>query len=149
VRSLAILVSLLVVLVAAGCGGDDAEDTYKSDFPPINKDLLSLGNQVGESIQGASQASDAQLADEFGNYAKELGDLQQQLDELEPPDDLAEDQDELVSAIGEAQGALEDIAGAAEQGDPDAARDATTQLIQSSEQLRDARRTLARAVQEL
>jgi len=149
VRSLAILVSLLVALAAAGCGGDDAEDTYKNDFPPISGQLVSLGNQIGESIQGASQSSDEQLADDFGNYAKELGDLQQQLDELEPPDDLAGDQDALVSAMGEAQGALEDIAGAAEQGDPDAARDATTQLIRSSGQLRDSRRTLARAVREL
>jgi methionyl-tRNA synthetase len=142
------LVGLISVLALAACG-ESAEDKYKDDFPPVNRELVSLGNEVGESIQSAERSSDEQLADDFGNYAKRLGGIQQDLDELEPPDDLAEDQDQLVSAIGDVQGALDDIAGAAEQGDPGAARDATVQLIRGSQELRDARETLARAVREL
>jgi hypothetical protein len=147
-RSLAFALALFAVLASAGCG-ESTEDEYKDDFPSINQKLLDLGSEVGDAVENADQASDAQLADDFGSYAKQLGDLQQELDELEPPDDLAEDQDELVSAMGEVQGALEDIAGAAQQGDADAAATATTQLIQGSEQLRDARRRLNQAVRDL
>jgi hypothetical protein len=142
------MAALLAAMAVAGCGGSSEED-YKEDFPAINQKLLALGADVGRSIEGADRATDAELADDFGNYAKELGDVQQQLDELEPPDDLAEDQDELVSAIGEVQGPLEDIAGAAEQGDPQAASRATIELVSRSRQLRDARRTLAQAVRDL
>ena len=138
----------LLALGLVACG-ESAEDKYKEDFPPLSRQLVQLGQDVGDSIEGASGSSDEQLADDFGNYAKELGDLQQEIDELEPPDDLAEDQDELVSAIGDVQGSLEDIAGAAEEGDPQAARQATVELIQGSAELRDARRRLSQAVREL
>jgi hypothetical protein len=135
--------------VVAGCGGGDSEEDYKEDFPPINRQVLALGEDVARTIQRADQSSDAALAEDFGNYAQRLGDLQQELDELEPPDDLAEDQDDLVAAMGDVQGSLDDIAGAAQEGDPRAARQATVELVSRSEQLRDARRTLARAVREL
>ena len=65
------------------------------------------------------------------------------------PDDLAEDQEELVSSIGNVQGALEDIAEAAGKGDAQAARRATLDLIQSSQDLRSSRSKLSDAVREL
>ena len=141
------LVSLLLPLALAGCGGG-AEEEYKEGFPSINERLVALGQDLGGSVANAGGSTNQELGDRFDDYAQELGDLQQ-LDELEPPDDLAEGQDRLVSAMGEAQGALEELANAAEQGDADAARRATAQLVASSRELRDARRTLEGAVQDL
>ena len=138
----------LAALVLGACGGS-AEEDYKDDYPPVNQRLVSLGQEVGRAIQGAGQSSDRQLADRFGDYAQRLGELQQQLDELEPPEELTEEQDQLVSAIGDVQGSLEQIASAAEQGDADAAGQATVGLIESSRALRDARRELSSAVREL
>jgi hypothetical protein len=138
----------LAALAPAACG-ESAEDEYKQDFPPLSQKLVGLGEDVGDSIQGASGSSDQQLADQFSNYAQQLGDVQQDIDALEPPDDLAEDQDDLVSAIGDVEGALENIAEAANKGDAQAARQATIDLIQSSEDLRKSRRKLASAVRGL
>jgi hypothetical protein len=147
-RWLTLAAAGLAGLALGACGGD-SEEEYRDEFQPINQEVLKLGEQVGETIEGAGDVSDAQLAEDFGDYAQELGDLQQDLDELEPPDDLAEEQDDLVAAMGEVQGPLEDIAAAAEEGDPQAATEATEDLIQRSLDLRDARRALARAVREL
>jgi hypothetical protein len=138
----------LAALSLAACG-ESAEEKYREDFPPLSQKLVSLGQDVGDSIQGASSSSDQQLAEDFAQYAEQLGAVQQDIDDLEPPDDLAEDQDQLVSAIGDVQGALNDIAEAAEQGDAQSARQATLDLIRGSEDLRDSRRKLARAVSEL
>jgi prefoldin subunit 5 len=136
-------------MLALGACGGDGESDYKDEFEPISKDIVALGEDVGKAVQEASGTTDERLADQFGNFAQELGDLQQKLDELEPPEDLADEQDALTSAMGEVQGALEGIASAAEQGDVDAARQSTEDLIQGSVDLRDARRKLARAVDDL
>ena len=138
----------LAALALTACG-ESAAEKYKEDFPPLSQKLVSLGQEVGQTIQQAGRSSDQQLAEDFAQYAERLGKVQQDIDELEPPDDLAEDQDQLVSAIGEVQGALDGIAEAAEKGDAESARQATVDLIQGSETLRDSRRNLARAVNEL
>ena len=145
----ALLVAALASVAIAGCGGETTEDAYKDAFPPINRKLVALGNQVGNSIENAGKSTNQKLADDFGGYASELGELKQQLDDLDPPDDLSSDQDALVSAMDAVQGDLSGISTAAKQGDPAAARDATTKLIRDSEKLRDGRRKLAAAVGKL
>jgi hypothetical protein len=139
---------LLAAFAVAACGGGDEDDAFQDEFPPLSERLASLGNEVGDSIETAAQASDEELADDFGRFSRELGDLRRRLQDLEPPEDLADERDDLASAMGEVRGSLEDIADAAERSDPEAAREATIELVQESADLREARQTLVRAVRE-
>jgi hypothetical protein len=50
--------------------------------------------------------------------------------------------------MGEVRSSLDDIASAADEGDPQAAREATLQLIDRSEELRDTRQALTSAVRQ-
>jgi hypothetical protein len=50
--------------------------------------------------------------------------------------------------MGAVRISLQDIASAAEDGDPEAAREATIELIDRSDQLREAREALASALRE-
>jgi hypothetical protein len=147
-RPAALAVLLLTVLGVAACGGDGEEDEYGDEFPRLSQRIVALGEDVGEAVETASDSTDEQLAAEFAGFAEDLGALRRDLDELDPPDDLADEQDELTAAMREVRNSLDDIASAAEQSDPDAARQATMELIQRSAELRDARRALARAVRE-
>jgi hypothetical protein len=137
----------VIVLGLAACGGGDG-DEYGDEFKRLSQRIVSLGEDVGEAIETASQSTDPELADQFGGFAGELRRVRRELDELEPPEELADEHDELLSASADVQAALEDIARAAERSDPDAARQATIELVAQSSELRDARLTLARAVRE-
>jgi hypothetical protein len=149
-RPLTALVAVgVATLGIAACGGDDGEEqAFQDDFPALSERIATLGEEVGTTLETAERASDQELAREFDDFAQELGDLRQELEDLEPPEDLADERDELVSAMGEVRSSLEEIAGAAEEGDPEAAREATLELIDRSNELRDARRALTTAVRE-
>jgi hypothetical protein len=146
-RPTALAATLLAGLAVAACGG--SEDEYGDDFRPVSERIVSLGQEVGDTIQMAGESTDEQLAGDFEDYANELGDLRQELEDLDPPDELDDEQDALVTAMGEVRSSLEDIAEAAEQRDADAARQATVELVQRSSELRDARQRLAESAREL
>ena len=131
-------------LGVAACG-EDEEEAFKKDFAPLNDKILSLGSEVGRAIRDASGKTDTQLERQFGQFAQRLGALQQDVDELEPPADLRSDQEALVEAMGDVQNDLEGIERAADGNDPRSAASATRDLISDSEDLRNARRALARA----
>jgi hypothetical protein len=114
----------------------------------VSERIQSLGEEVGTTIETAENATDEELANEFESFGQELGELRRELEDLEPPEDLADEREDLVSAMGEVRSSLGDIASAAEEGDPEAAREATLQLVDRSEQLRDARQALGQAVRE-
>jgi hypothetical protein len=138
----------LTVLGLAACGGDGDEDEYGDEFQRVSQRIVAVGENVGEAIETAANSSDEQLAEDFQGFAEDLGELRSDLDELQPPEDLADEQDELATAMGDVRASLDDIASAAEQSDPEAARQATMELIQRSAELRDARQALVRAVRE-
>jgi predicted nucleic acid-binding Zn-ribbon protein len=145
----ALVVAAIAMLGIAACGGDDGDDqAFGDDFPALSERIQALGEETGNTIETAANATDEELANEFDDIAQQLGNLRQELEDLEPPEDLADERDDLVSAMGEVRSSLEDIAGAAEAGDPEAAREATLELIDRSEELRDARQALGQAVRD-
>lgn len=146
--ALALAVLGLSTLGLAACGGSE-EDEYKDAFPPLSERLVELGEEVSRSIQGAGESTDEQLAEDFGEFADQLDDVAQDMEDLEPPDELSDDHDELLDVMDEVQESLEQIAEAADEGDPDAARQATIELVQRSADLRTARGELAAAVADL
>jgi predicted nucleic acid-binding Zn-ribbon protein len=149
-RPLAVLVAAIIAALGiAACGGDDGEDqAFQDDFPALSGRVQALGQEVADTIQSAESASNEELAQEFDDFAQRLGNLRQELEDLEPPEDLADERDDLVAAMGEVRTSLGDIASAAEAGDAQAAREATIELVDGSEQLRDARSALNSAVRE-
>jgi predicted nucleic acid-binding Zn-ribbon protein len=149
-RSLTTLLLIaLAILAIAACGDDDGEtQAFEDDFPALSERIASLGSEVGNTIETAENASDDELAREFDDFAQQVEDLRQDLEDLEPPEDLADERDDLVSAMDGVRTSLESIASAAEDGDPEAAREATLELLDNSNELRAARQALAGAVRE-
>jgi predicted nucleic acid-binding Zn-ribbon protein len=140
----------LAVLGLAACGDDDdgGGEAFRDDFPAVSEQIVALGEEVGNTLETAEGASDRELAQEFDDAANQLQSLRQELEDLEPPEDLADELDDLESAMGDVRSSLQDIATAAEEHDPQAAQQATIELIDRSEELRDSRRALANAVRE-
>lgn len=141
-RLSAFAAALAVAALALGCG-EDQQEAFAEDFRPLNRQLVSLGEEVGQSIEGAEKRTDAQLERQFDDLADQLGRLRRELEGLDPPDDLADAQDELVEAMRAAEQALRGIEQAAAASDPDAARQSTIELVRASEDLREARRRVA------
>jgi hypothetical protein len=147
-RALAAVALATLVIAACGGGNDDDTASFEEDYPALSDRLVSLGEEVGTAIENADTETDQALADQFGRFAEQLGGLRQDLEELEPPEELAAERDDLLAAMGEVRTSLDGIASAAEEGDPQAARDATLELVEGSAELRDARQALSRAVRE-
>jgi predicted nucleic acid-binding Zn-ribbon protein len=146
-RLAVLLLTALVVLGVAACGGDDGDgEAFRDEFPELSERIAVLGEDVARAIETAGESSDRQLAEEFEDFAQELGDLRQELDDLEPPEELADEREDLVAAMGDVRVSLGEIAAAAEDRDPQAAREATLELVEGSRELRDARDALTRAV---
>jgi len=140
----AALLGAAAIGLGAGCGEDERE-AYGDDFRPLSRQISSLGERVGNAIQGAEGRSDEQLERQFDELADELGRLRRELEELDAPDRLAAIQNELVEAMRAAESALRGIEQAAAASDAEAARQSTIDLIRASEDLREARRRLNRA----
>jgi predicted nucleic acid-binding Zn-ribbon protein len=144
-----LLLAAMVIPGVSACGGDDGDDqAFQDDFPALSQRISALGEEVGTTIETAENASDQELANEFDDFAQQLGDLRQELEDLEPPEELADEREDLVSAMGDVRSSLQGIASAAEEGDPEAAREATLELIDRSDELSQARRDLSSAVRQ-
>jgi hypothetical protein len=138
-----LLSAVLLVLVLAGCGGGD---DYRDELPPIDRQLVRLGDDVESALRGAGEVDDAALATRFRGFARRLGGLRERLQELDPPAELEREHERLVAATAPVRSALSSIADAARAADPVAARDAATELVRRGAALEQARAALARAV---
>jgi hypothetical protein len=139
---LRLLSALAVVLALAACG-KSAQDRYRDEYPPIDRDLVTLSADVEAGLRSAGQLDDEALARRFAGYARRLDDLRDRLDELEPPGSVKGRQQRLTAAATATERALADIVGAARAGDAAAARAAATRLVRSGQLLESARRNLA------
>jgi hypothetical protein len=135
--------ALVVVLLALAACGKSADDKYRADFPPINRDLAALGEDVAAGLRDAGQSGDAALAPEFSGYARRLSELRDRLDDLDPPASVKQDHAQLVAAAGATDRALADVASAARAGDAAAAGTAATRLVRSGQDLDAARSKVA------
>jgi len=139
---------LLIVLGLTTCG-KSTEDEYKEGFPPIDRGLVALGDDVGAGLRQAGGSGDRALAAEFGRYSRRIGGLRERLEALEAPGGLAKDHAALVAATGAVRATLDDVAGAARRGDATAARDAATRLVRGGARVDEIRSELAREVRRL
>jgi hypothetical protein len=137
-----VLSALLVVLALAACG-KSSEDRYRADFPPLNRDLAALGQDVSAGLRDAGQSSDPALANRFGGYAHRLSELRDRIDDLDPPGSVRSDHQRLAGAATATERALVDVASAARAGDAASASAAATRLVVSGQDLDAARRKLA------
>jgi hypothetical protein len=140
------LLGVLLLCVALTACGKSTEDKYKDGFPPINRSLVVLGDDVGEGLR---KADDARLADQFAGYARRLAGLRERLDGLEAPEPVSKDHRALLAAMAAVRSALADIAQAARGGDAAAASDAATRLVRGAARLDEVRGELAREVRTL
>jgi hypothetical protein len=140
------LLGVLLLCVALTACGKSTEDKYKDGFPPIDRGLVVLGNDVGEGLRSAD---DRRLANQFAGYARRLSGLRERLDGLEAPDPVSKDHEALLAAMAAVHRALSDVSEAARRGDAAAARDAATRLVRGGARLDEARGELAREVRAL
>jgi hypothetical protein len=141
-RRLAIAALAAAVLaLAAGCGEDET-DAYAGDYRPLSRQIASLGEFTGNAVETAERKTDAQIEEQFGQIAGEMARLRGEVEELDPPDDLADAQRAMVDAMRGVEQALRGIERAAAESDPEAARSETIELVQASEDLREARSRL-------
>jgi hypothetical protein len=134
---------LLLCLALTACA-KSGEEEYRDEFPPIDRGLVALGNDVAAGLRSAD---DATLADRFAIYARRLGRLRDRLDELDPPGGLESDHKRVLAAIEAVRGELADVAAAARRGDAGAAGAAATLLVRDGTRLDQARVRLAREVE--
>jgi hypothetical protein len=131
---------LLLCLLLTACG-KSTEEKYREEFPPIDRGLVALGDDVGEGLR---TADDATLAERFAGYARRLGRLRDRLEELEPPGEVKSEHQRLLAAIAAVRVELEGVAEAAQGGDAGAAGAAATRLVREGARLDQARARLAR-----
>jgi hypothetical protein len=135
------LVGLMLLCLALTACGDGGDESYKQEFPPIDRGLVALGDEVESGLRSAD---DATLATRFSGYGRRLGRLREQLADLEPPDSLRKRHDALLAAMGATRSDLEAIASAARQADAGAARAAATSLVRDGARLEEERAALVR-----
>ncbi|MBA3262978.1 MAG: hypothetical protein H0T69_11035, partial [Thermoleophilaceae bacterium] len=92
-----LLSALLIALALTACS-ESAEDTYRDEFPDVDRQLRVLSTEVGDGLRNAGGSDDRALAVEFGGYARRLGELRERLDGLEAPDPLEGEHGRVLAA---------------------------------------------------
>ena len=126
-------VALLVLLVAAGCGGDN--DSFTEDYNEAVKPLSELQTNMGTN------------APQFDKLAERTGETRDNLADLDPPEDAQDEMDKLLSGLDRVTEDLSAVADAVRSKDPVKQQDAAKRLVQSSAQVQQAETALQQAVE--
>jgi hypothetical protein len=124
---------LLVLLLAAGCGGGDSSFTegYNKAVQPLSR----LGQGMGSQPQ------------EFARLAKGTRQTRDNLAQLDPPDGAKDEFEALLARLDEVSADLDSVAKAGRTGDVVKQRQAAADLVKSSTAVERAETALKRAVQ--
>lgn len=133
----------------AACGGDD--DTEFIDASnKVTADVTAIGEDIGTTVTGAGQQTDAELQRQFADLADRAGKAVTAVEDLDPPnDEITTTVDALSSALAKGQQDLENIAAAAGASDADGARTATQELVKDSPPISESNRRLKTQTAEL
>jgi hypothetical protein len=124
---------LLVLLLLAGCGGE--ENTFTEDYNKAVRPLSRLGQGLG-----TKPAS-------FDRLAKGTERTRTNLAELDPPDDAQDEFDRLLTRLDEVTGDLTAVAKAERGNDIVKQRQAAKRLVRSSKAVEQAETELKQAVE--
>ncbi|HMJ35721.1 MAG TPA: hypothetical protein VK501_17575 [Baekduia sp.] len=117
-RSLIVL-SVLLALIAAGCGGSGGAATSKDDY---GKQLAQAGQTLQKTFadisdQTGSGTSAKQIGDRLDRGAAALDDAAKKFDAIEPPSDAKSAHQKLVDGLKELAGVFRQGAAAARKND--------------------------------
>ena len=124
---------VLVLLMAAGCGGSDDSftDDYNEAVRPLSRLEQGMGTQPGE----------------FARLARRTEATRRNLEELDPPDDAQDEFDAFLAQLDRVTADLKAVAAAERSRDVAKQRDAAEQLVRSSTRVQQAETALKRAVE--
>ena len=124
---------LLVLLLPAGCGGDDSSFTegYNKAVQPLSK----LGQGMGSSPR------------EFARLAERTKQTRKNLAKLNPPDDAKDEFNTLLARLDDVTADLDSVSKAERTSDVVKQRQAAEDLVKSSTAVERAETALKRAVE--
>ncbi len=127
------------------CGGDD-DEAFKEEYNRAVRPLSELNSDIGSSIGGAAGKSNDEIAKEFDTLADKARQTRDNLAELDPPDDAKDAFDQLLTSLEAGTDDLAAVAAAAREADPQAAGEASEDLVESGKEIQAAEKKLQNAV---
>lgn len=125
--------ALLVLLLAPGCGGEDA--TFTDDYNQAVTPISELRGNLGARPEN------------YDRLAERTRETRRNLARLEAPDGAGDELDALVAGLGEVTSSLVAVARAARSEDPVLERRAARRLERSNDHFRRAENALHRALE--
>jgi hypothetical protein len=127
------LAVLLVLLLAAGCGGDDS--SFTADYNKAVRPLRQLGSGMGTQPRA------------FERLARGTSRTRANLAKLDAPDDAQDELDTLLARLDDVTADLRGVASAERSDDVVKQRRAARALVRSSAAVQGAETALKRAVE--
>jgi hypothetical protein len=125
--------ALLVLLLAAGCGGSEA--SFTQDYNRAVRPLTELGRGMGDQPR------------EFDRLARGTEAARRKLEKLDPPDGAQDEFDAFLAQLNKVTADLKAVAAAARRHDVADQREAAEQLVESSARIQQAETALKQAVE--